>query len=94
MAFNKFDLKVAGSKKQASEPRLAGEILLNDILFSNEHPLGISYHHRMMFDDIFSHTGDALLKMLMQTSGKPSIGAMLDRAFFYDADDHHNNRRN
>ncbi len=30
------------------EPRLAAEILLNDILFSNEHPLGIGYRQHLI----------------------------------------------
>lgn len=70
------------------EPRLAAEILLNDILFDNKHPLGISYRHRKMFEEIFPHTEDTTLKLLMQTPGRPPVGSMLDGTLFHDADDH------
>lgn len=70
------------------EPRLAEEILLNDILFSNEHPLGISYRQRKLFEDIFPHTEDTTLKLLMQTPGRPPVGSMLDGTLFHDAEDH------
>ena len=66
------------------EPRLAAEILLNDILFSNEHPLGIGYRQRKLFEDIFPHTEDTTLKLFMQTPGRPPVGAMLDGILFHD----------
>ena len=70
------------------EPRLAAEILLNDILFSNEHPLGIGYRQRKLFEDIFPHTEDTTLKLFMQTPGRPPVGAMLDGILFHDSEDH------
>lgn len=71
-----------------NEPRLAAEILLNDILFSNEHPLGIGYRQRKLFEDIFPHTEDTTLKLFMQTPGRPPVGAMLDGILFHDSEDH------
>ena len=76
-----------GAEEQYT-PRTVGEILLNDILFSNEHPLGISYRHRKLFEDIFPHTEDTTLKLLMQTPGRPPVGSMLEGTLFHDAEDH------
>ena len=79
MTFKKFDSKVAGSKKQSSEPRRIGQVIIDDVLFSNEHPLGVGYRHRKLFEDIFPHTElDTNLKLLMLTPGRPPVGAVLD----------------
>ena len=79
MTFKKLDSQVAGSKKQSSEPRRIGQVIIDDVLFSNEHPLGVGYRHRKLFKDIFPHTElDTNLKLLMCTPGRPPIGAVLD----------------
>lgn len=88
MAFYKFHEKVAGSQKQANEPRRVGQVIIDDILFSKEHPLGIGYRQRKLFEDIFPHTEETTLKLLMQTPGRPSVGAMLDGTLIHDAEEH------
>jgi len=79
MSVKKDYSKVAGSKKKSSEPRRIGQVIIDDVLFSNEHPLGVGYRHRKLFEDIFPHTElDTSLKLLMLTPGRPPVGAVLD----------------
>ena len=78
MTFKKFDSKVAGSKRQSSEPRRIGQVIIDDVLFSN-HLLGLGYRQRKLFEDIFPHTElDTNLKLLMLTPGRPPVGAALE----------------
>lgn len=79
MKFKKFESKVAGSKKQASEPRRIGQVIIDDILFSNEHPLGTGYQQRKLFKDLYPNTELAIdLKLITCQPGRMSVGTYLD----------------
>ena len=89
MSFKKLDSKKAGSRKQTSEPRRVGQVIIDDILFSNEHPLGIGYRNRQLFKDFFPDTHlDVDLKLMTREPGRMPVGAMLDGAITHDEEDH------
>lgn len=70
--------ETAGSKN-TNEPCRVGQVIIDEVLFSSEHALGVSYRHRKLFEDIFPHTElDTNLKLLMLTPGRPPVGAVLD----------------
>lgn len=88
MSFKNFYSKKAGSKNQASEPRRVGQVIIDDILFSNEHPLGIGNRQYKLFEDIFPHTEPCCeLKLLMRQSGRPAVGALLDGIITRDSNE-------
>ena len=89
MSFKKLDSKKAGSRKQTSEPRRVGQVIIDDILFSNEHPLGIGYRQHKLFENIFPHTEPCCeLKLMTREPGRMPVGAMLDGAITHDEEDH------
>lgn len=72
------------------EPRLAGSILLNDILFSNEHPLGIGYCQRKLFEEIFPHTEPGIdLKIISRKPGRMPVGDSINCMLTHDGDYHY-----
>ena len=83
MPFKKFDSKVAGSKKQSSEPRLAGEILHNYLENSNE-PLAVAYREHFFPD---THL-DVDLKLVTREQGRMPVGGFLDGAITRDGENH------
>ena len=83
MPFKKFDSKVAGSKKQSSEPRLAGEILHNYLENSNE-PLAVAYREHFFPDTQL----DVDLKLVTREQGRMPVGGFLDGAITRDGENH------
>ena len=72
--------ETAGSRN-SNEPRRVGQIIIDDVLFSNEHPLGVSYRQRKLFKDFYPNTElDVDLKLLTRQPGRMSSGAYLDGA--------------
>lgn len=83
-----FDSKLAGSKGM-NEPRRVGQVIIDDILFSNEHPLGIAYRKRQLFKDLFPDTHlDVDLKLMTREPGRMPVGAYLDGAITHNDEDH------
>ena len=83
MPFNTFDSKKAGSRKLTSEPRRVGQVIIDDILFSNEHPLGVAYRQRKLFKDLFPDTHlDVDLKVLTCEPERMPIGKLLVGTLF------------
>lgn len=83
MATRNFDSKKAGSRKQTSEPRRVGQVIIDDILFSNEHPLGVAYRQRKLFKDLFPDTHlDVDLKVLTYEPERMPIGKLLVGTLF------------
>jgi len=83
MSFKNYDSKKAGSRKQTSEPRRVGQVIIDDILFSNEHPLGIGYRKRQLFKDLFPDTHlDVDLKVLTCEPERMPIGKLLVGTLF------------
>lgn len=83
-----FDSKLAGSKGM-NEPRRVRQVIIDDILFSNEHPLGIAYRKRQLFKDLFPDTHlDVDLKLMTREPGRMPVGAYLDGAITHNDEDH------
>lgn len=79
--------KRAGSEVQYG-PRPVGEILHNYLENGNE-PLPVAYRQHKLSECVYPHTELGIdLKLLMQTPGRPPVGAMLDGTLVHDSDEH------
>ena len=80
--------ETAGSRN-SNEPRRIGQVIIDDVLFSNEHSFGVGYRQRKLFEDFYPNTElDVDLKLLTRKPGHMSVGEYLDGTLVHDADDH------
>lgn len=90
MSINKKDFKFeAGSRKRTNEPRLVEQVIIDDILFSNEHPLGIGFRRRKMLEDFFPDTHlNVDLKLISNEPGRMPVGAYYVGVITHDSEEH------
>lgn len=70
---------IEGGSGKKNEPRRVGQIIIDDILFSNEHPLCIGFRQCKLFEDIFPNTEPCCqLKLLTRQPGRLKEGSILD----------------